>query len=214
MDNKQFWQIIDEYRKGNEGDDNAFLNFIQEKLRTLPAMDIVKFDAILSAYMDAACLPGLWEAAALANIDGCTEDGFDYFRAWLISQGEDAYINALKDPDTIANLNLPIPDPEHNVYGDCDLELFMYQASYAYTKVTGQSFPYMTSNRFYKRIHKRLVNELTISDEVKNQHLSSKFTSLYPRLSERCSLYGGVPEKALIWTRQIKPEDWNIQCYF
>lgn len=210
MDSKQFWQIIAECREGNAHNDNAFLKYSQEKLRTLSVSNIVKFDAYLNAYMSASCLPGIWEAAALANINGCSEDGFDYFRAWLISQGEDAYLNALKDPDTIADLNLPIPDPEHDVYGYCDLELFMYQASTAYTKVTGQEFPYMASNKLSELYRKRLANELTISDAVKVQHSSSEFTALYPHLSERCVQYGGKPEQALNWTAHIKPADWNL----
>ena len=43
----------------------------------------------------------LWSAAYLAN-GGCSGDGFDYFRGWLIGQGRTAYETVLADPDALA----------------------------------------------------------------------------------------------------------------
>jgi hypothetical protein len=41
----------------------------------------------------------LWGAAYLMNA-GCSDDGFEYFRAWLLAQGRDAVEKAFEDPDT------------------------------------------------------------------------------------------------------------------
>ncbi|EKC76209.1 hypothetical protein LEA_04821 [human gut metagenome] len=35
---------------------------------------------------------------------GCSDDGFIDFRAWLIAQGKEVYMNALRDPDTLADI--------------------------------------------------------------------------------------------------------------
>ncbi|GAA2573923.1 DUF4240 domain-containing protein [Winogradskya consettensis] len=44
----------------------------------------------------------LWAAAYTIN-GGASDDGFDYFRGWLIAQGEAVYDQALTDPDSLAD---------------------------------------------------------------------------------------------------------------
>ncbi len=46
---------------------------------------------------------GLWHAAYLIN-GGCSDDGFEYFRGWLLTQGREAFERAVADPDTLADL--------------------------------------------------------------------------------------------------------------
>jgi hypothetical protein len=60
----------------------------------------------------------LWAAAYIIN-GGCSDDGFRYFRDWLISEGRSVFERALKDPGSLADL--PHVDP-------ADLELFGYVA--------------------------------------------------------------------------------------
>ena len=48
----------------------------------------------------------LWGAAYLMN-GGCSDDGFDYFRAWLMAQGQQTFDKVVKDPDTLATLADP-----------------------------------------------------------------------------------------------------------
>jgi hypothetical protein len=45
----------------------------------------------------------LWGAAYLIN-GGCSDDGFEYFRGWLIAQGRDVFERAVADPDTLAEV--------------------------------------------------------------------------------------------------------------
>jgi hypothetical protein len=44
----------------------------------------------------------LWGAAYLIN-GGCSDDGFDYFRGWLLSQGRAIWQATLADPDSLAD---------------------------------------------------------------------------------------------------------------
>lgn len=60
----------------------------------------------------------LWAAAYIIN-GGCSDDGFRYFRDWLISEGRSVFEKALKDPDSLADL--PHVDP-------AELESFGYVA--------------------------------------------------------------------------------------
>jgi hypothetical protein len=48
----------------------------------------------------------LWGAAYLIN-GGCSDDGFDYFRGWLICQGRDVFQRAVHDPDSLASHSAP-----------------------------------------------------------------------------------------------------------
>ena len=43
----------------------------------------------------------LWDAAHLI-VQGCSDDWFEYFRAWLISMGREVYEQALQNPDSLA----------------------------------------------------------------------------------------------------------------
>ena len=36
---------------------------------------------------------------------GCSDDGFDYFRGWLIAQGKSVFMKALENPDSLAKLD-------------------------------------------------------------------------------------------------------------
>ena len=40
----------------------------------------------------------------LCDQRGCSDDGFDYFRGWLIARGRQAFDQAVADPDALANL--------------------------------------------------------------------------------------------------------------
>jgi hypothetical protein len=45
----------------------------------------------------------LWGAAYLIN-GGCSGDGFEYFRGWLLVQGRAVYERVVADPDALADL--------------------------------------------------------------------------------------------------------------
>jgi hypothetical protein len=56
--------------------------------------------------MSCSYLGSLWAAAYRINGD-CSDDGFDYFRDWLITQGRDMFEAAVADPDALAD-NSPV----------------------------------------------------------------------------------------------------------
>ena len=45
----------------------------------------------------------LWGAAYLIN-GGCSDDGFDHFRGWLMTQGREVFARAVAEPDSLAEL--------------------------------------------------------------------------------------------------------------
>src|SRR4051794_31641519 len=73
----------------------------------------------------------LWGAAYIIN-GGCSADSFEYFRLWLIAQGERGYREALADPETLVD----------RAESDAtDAESLLYAAGDAYRVETGRDLP-------------------------------------------------------------------------
>jgi hypothetical protein len=133
MDHPTFWKIIKRAAGEAEGDPQAFAEAVYAQLAELPPPQIEGFDAVLWAKLAAAYDWKLWGAAYLIN-GGCSDDGFLYFRCWLISQGQKVFEAALANPDTLAKAVDP-DDDEH------ECEDLLGVAARAYEEVTGNPFP-------------------------------------------------------------------------
>ncbi len=125
--------------------------------------EIIEFDRLLCQLLNESYTWELWGAAYIIN-DGCSDDGFDYFRAWLISQGREVFENANKNPDSLAG----IEDLEENV----EFEELLYAANRAYEKVTGEE---MTL----------IPNSLPLLDEGWDFDDTVEMKKRYPRLCKR-----------------------------
>ncbi|CAM5516845.1 hypothetical protein SAVIM338S_03874 [Streptomyces avidinii] len=105
MDKKTFWQLIETARAqvgadaGADGDEVA--ERAAELLARYPAPEVAAAQQVLWDLLAESYRAPLWAAAYLIN-GGCSDDGFDYFRGWLLTQGEAAFTAALADPDSLA----------------------------------------------------------------------------------------------------------------
>lgn len=133
MDDAQFWKIIEHARADADGDPNAVGEGVQEQLTKFSPVEIVSFDTIMASKVSAAYTHKLWGAAYLLN-GGCSDDGFYYFRGWLLAQGQKVYEAAVADPDTLARF----ADPDDD-YHEC--EDLLYAAMHAYKTVAGEEMP-------------------------------------------------------------------------
>ena len=77
---------------------------LRDRLRNLPSEEILEWKQIFSFYQDAARRNDLWAAGAAMGAHS-SDDGFMDFRSWLISQGHDVYMSALKDPESLVSVN-------------------------------------------------------------------------------------------------------------
>lgn len=86
------------------------------------------------------CLPSspLWAAAYLIN-GGCSDDGFDYFRGWLIAQGRTVFEQVTADVDCLADL--PAVQAAEAEGIDLDGEQTLSIAWDAYEIATGTELP-------------------------------------------------------------------------
>jgi hypothetical protein len=102
LDEAQFWKII-ERAKAEAEDDDEQIELIQDALARLEPEDIVEFQRIFDRFHRVSYRTDLWGAAFLMN-SGASDDGFDYFRGWLIAQGKKVFEAALQNPDSLADV--------------------------------------------------------------------------------------------------------------
>ncbi len=137
MEHAEFWRLIEDasFKSGGECEEQAAA--LKSSLLLLPADEIAAFARLFREHRQAAYRWDLWGAAYLVN-GGGSDDGFDYFRCWLIAQGQAFYESALADPDSLADLL-----PDDTEWGDANLdrEDIAYAAGEAYGEKTGQKIP-------------------------------------------------------------------------
>ncbi|WP_344470592.1 DUF4240 domain-containing protein [Nonomuraea monospora] len=136
MDTTRYWQLVEQARAG-AGDAWQVAARLTDLLSALPPAEIIAAQQAFWALMAASYRAPLWGAAYLAN-GGCSDDGFEYFRGWLIAQGREAFDRALADPDTLADLPAVQETADR---ADLDCEEMLATAHDAYRRATGEELP-------------------------------------------------------------------------
>lgn len=103
MTRDDFWKLIKVSRKITDDNPEAQSEWLEAHLSTLPDDELVSFQEHFDTLYAPTYRNDLWGAAYLIN-GGCSDDGFDYFRAWLIGRGQKVYEAALASPDSLAKV--------------------------------------------------------------------------------------------------------------
>ena len=120
----EFWDHI---RATRRKDLDAHQERLVKRLAKLPVDDILDFGHWWWIVWCEAYSWNLWGAAYIIN-GGCSDDGFDYFRNWLVLQGRDVFQAAVSNPDSLAD----VVDP------DDEVEVEVEPATDAWFLATGQ----------------------------------------------------------------------------
>lgn len=126
----EFWQLIDKTRieSGNNPAQQAKL--LEDALFELPVEEIIDFEHLQSQLHAKAYLWDLWNVAYIIG-EGCGDDGFYDFRAWLIGQGQEVYETAIENPEILADyVSL---DDRYEILS----EALLYVAATVYKRKTG-----------------------------------------------------------------------------
>ncbi|RYG60494.1 DUF4240 domain-containing protein [bacterium] len=134
MDREQFWQLI-EKSQNKRGDCDAQAAKLTKLLVKLDADEIIDFDRIFAELSAQSYRHDLWAVAYIVN-GGCSDDGFEYFRWWLIAQGRAYFDAAMLSPESAADKVEPGEEVE--------CESVKYAIAEAYEEKTGQSLPDLT----------------------------------------------------------------------
>ena len=144
MNRDHFWQIVEQAKAASEGDLDAQTESIRQSLAQLPPEEIIAFEEEFLRLRVESYRQDLWAAAYIIN-GGCSDDGFDYFRGWLIAQGRSVFDEALRDPATLINTIESLGE------GDADYEEILYVAQEAYEQQTGKEIPNVRCPKFELR---------------------------------------------------------------
>lgn len=140
MDTQRFWQLIEEagVQVADPGDGEAVAARAATLLAAFPREEIVTAERVLSGLMADSYRASLWAAAYVIN-GGCSDDGFDYFRGWLITRGREAFDQAVADPDALANLAVIRSAAERRTHLECESALYI--PTKAHRAATGEDLP-------------------------------------------------------------------------
>jgi Protein of unknown function (DUF4240) len=119
-------------RAAAEDDTARQTSLLETRLRHLPPSQIAEFESIRHRLDERAYTWNLWGAAYVIE-DGCSDDCFRDFRAYLISLGQGPYAKALANPDSLARV---VQDAETGDWENAD-----DVAGDAYQAVTGEDIP-------------------------------------------------------------------------
>jgi hypothetical protein len=140
MNKEQFWKLIEKARE--RVPDTREVSDIAGRASALlarcSAQEITAAQQTLWDLMADSYQNPLWAAAYVVN-GGCSDDGFDYFRGWLIAQGCTTFERVLADPDTLAELPGVLTAAAEGI--DLDCEDMLSIAWNAHEKATGQELP-------------------------------------------------------------------------
>lgn len=124
MTEPEFWDLIDRHVRLVDG--AVRCEKLVDHLAKRDPRDIARFGRWFDAFHAGAYRFDLW-GAAYAMCGGCSDDGFAYFRAWLIAHGERVYRRVLAQPDLLVEI----------ADDSCDGEALMYVANEAFERATG-----------------------------------------------------------------------------
>ncbi|MDR0778910.1 MAG: DUF4240 domain-containing protein [Methanomassiliicoccaceae archaeon] len=176
---EQFWTIIDNAKESARGWE-GMCDPLQEALMQLDAKDILRWGQVFNFYHELSYKNKLWAAAYIIN-GGCSDDGFDYFRAWLIAQGKEVFLKALLSPESLAELNVS--------EGDVEFEDIMSIASTAFEEIDAERDYYeMLDKCSLTMEEKRVIKSEIIYDsniDVEWDEDEDMLSKLLPKLSKK-----------------------------
>lgn len=144
----EFWRTIDRTRP-DRPDPGLHAAAVISALVESGIEDTLRFAAAFDEAIDGLYSWDLWGAAYL-SFGACSDDAFEYLRAWLIGAGERVWTLARNDPERlfIQLLNgADDPDARWEALRIHEGESLLYAAGTAHERLTGEWLPARTSPR-------------------------------------------------------------------
>jgi hypothetical protein len=131
MNEETFWSLITEAAVRTL-DLSERCEKLIARLTRFKKADIVKFSKLLHGFIAQAYRYDLLAVATIVN-DGSSDDGFEYFLAWLVFQGQQRFEATIADPSSIVSWIKKGQDSE--------AEELLYVAAEAYAELSGDELP-------------------------------------------------------------------------
>lgn len=146
MNEDQFWAIVQKAVDEAGDDDDEYLEVVMHELSKLSLKEMVGFRLRTDKLLYDSYTSEMWCAGYLMN-GGCSDDGFEYFRLWVISRGRKVYEAALANPDNL--IDYIAEDSDMDFF---EFELFWYAAIDAFEEATDADlYDYIDDDNFTTR---------------------------------------------------------------
>lgn len=146
MNEDQFWAIVQKAVDEAGDDEDEYLEVVMHELSKLSLKEMVGFRLRTDKLLYDSYTSEMWCAGYLMN-GGCSDDGFEYFRLWVISRGRKVYEAALANPDNL--IDYIAEDTEVDFF---EFELFWYAAIDAFEEATeADLYDYIDDDNFTTR---------------------------------------------------------------
>ena len=146
MDEEQFWAIVQTAVDEAGDDEDEYLEVVKRELSKLSLKEMIEFRLRTDKLLYDSYTSEMWCAGYLMN-GGCSDDGFEYFRLWVISRGRKAYEAAMANPDNL--IDYIGDDDEMDFF---EFELFWYVALEAFEEaVDADLYDYIDYDNFKTR---------------------------------------------------------------
>lgn len=165
MNEQTFWQLMDILKKESGTDMELRYNTLITLLTEYEPINILRFKNIADIYASAAAEnAGIW--AACKAIEGtASDDIYMNFCCWLVTEGKETYLHAVKNPETLAT-------KEIQAYNEHSIELLSFAAFDAYKQKTGKSVDEISDSMAdilmaeYKLLSVELLNDIEFIDDT------------------------------------------------
>ena len=139
LDEDIFWEIVDKSLKSTVDQDGQE-QFLIKEIGKLSPKEMIGFRLRTDKLLYDTYNSEMWCAGYIMN-GGFSDDGFEYFRNWVISRGKETYYKAKQNPD-----NLIGEVAEEDFY---EFESFWYVALEAFKQKTGKDlYDYIDNDNF------------------------------------------------------------------
>lgn len=140
LEEDKFWLIIDNSLKKSSNQEEQEKILVDE-IEQLSPKEMIGFRLRTDKLLYDTYNSEMWCAGYIMN-GGCSDDGFEYFRCWLISRGKSTYYKTKSNPDYLIN---EIRE-ESDFY---DFESFWYVALTAFKNKSGKElYDYIDNDKF------------------------------------------------------------------
>jgi uncharacterized protein DUF4240 len=138
MRTDDFWAVIGRATAERPASPADVAKRAAAELATLDPAEIVAWGRHLDKVLAASGTEDLWAAAYLIN-GGCSDEGFDNFRGWLIAHGREAVARSVRSPDSLAEVAVVKAAAENGAVFEAEEVLSI--APEAYKQATGSQLP-------------------------------------------------------------------------
>lgn len=154
MTEQAFWDLLEICKeKGNDIDEQ--MEWLVTHLSKKSIKDIIMFDFIFNQNYRKSYTSHLW-AAGYIVMGGCSDDCFDYFRAWVLYLGKEIYETAIQNPESL----LPYFKILENQDEIPQLEELLGVASMAYEEKTD------LDDEHYYNLYDQLTNDDAVNPDI------------------------------------------------